>query len=78
MSFSMCAIVSLGMLQFFKHLVIPLKNLNCIPSLLLFGKRVNGGFLDMSDSMLNRATECVFAAQFLCFGLLQSPPLLLP
>ena len=38
-----------------ENLVITLKNLNGVPSLLLLGHIVNGGFLDMSDGMLDTA-----------------------
>ena len=42
-----------------KHLVIALKDLDGVPSLLLFGQVMDGGLLDMSDRVLNAAGEAV-------------------
>ena len=50
---------TLGKLKRFKDLVITLKNLYCVPSLLLFRKVVKRRFLDMSYSMLNRTRKSV-------------------
>ena len=51
-----------------KNLVVALKNLDCVPTLLLFGKAVDRRFFDVSDSMLNRARERVLRNCFAVFG----------
>jgi len=49
----------LGQVQLLHHLVVPLKDLDGVPALLLLGQAVNGGLLDVGNGMLHRAGEGV-------------------
>ena len=48
-----------GNVELFEYPLVALKNLDGIPPLLLLGKVMNNGFLNVSESVLNRAAECV-------------------
>ena len=45
--------------QMFQHLVVPFKDLDCIPSLLRFRTVMQAGFFNMCDGMFHTAAELV-------------------
>ena len=49
----------LGQVQLLHHLVVPLKDLDGVPALLLLGQAVNSRFLDVGNGVLHRAGEGV-------------------
>ena len=49
----------LGQTQLLHHLVVTLEDLDGVPTLLLLGHAVNGGFLDVGNGVLHRAGEGV-------------------
>ena len=49
----------LGQTQLLHHLVVTLEDLDGVPTLLLLGQAVNGGFLDVGNGVLHRAGEGV-------------------
>ena len=49
----------LGQTQLLHHLIVTLEDLDGVPTLLLLGHAVNGGFLDVGNGVLHRAGEGV-------------------